>query len=230
MNISVAMAVRNSENFIKEQLDSILHQLKEGDEIVVSIDPSTDKTSAIVEEYNRRFPFFTVIHGDGTGLVNNFENALKCCKNEVVFLADHDDVWLDHKVQDVLDCFDKDTVLIVHDAKICDGNLKITNKSFMEWRNSKTGLLNNLLKNSFIGCCMAFKKELLDYALPFPKNIPMHDQWLGLCGYRKGKVKFLKESLILYRRHSDNMSGDTHAGILQMIRWRISLAISLVRR
>lgn len=28
---------------------------------------------------------------------------------------------------------------------------------------------------------MAFKKEVLDIVLPFPKRIAMHDIWIGLC-------------------------------------------------
>lgn len=229
MNFSVAMAVRNSENFISEQLDSIIPQLKKGDEIVVSIDPSTDKTAEIVEEYSKNYPFFTVLSGDGTGLVNNFQNALKNCSNEIIFLADHDDVWVKNKAQCVLSCFKEETMVVLHDAKICDGKLNVTNQSFMDHRNSKEGFWNNLMRNSFIGCCMAFRKELLQCALPFPDNLPMHDQWIGLCGYKKGKVKFLKEPLLLYRRHGENMSGDSHSGLLQMLKWRMSLVLALLK-
>lgn len=229
MNFSVAMAVRNSENFIREQLDSIIPQMNSGDEIVVSIDPSTDKTVEIVEEYSKKYPFFIVLSGNGTGLVNNFQNALKNCRNEIIFLADHDDVWVENKVKRVLSAFKADTMVVLHDAKICDGELRVTNQSFMDWRNSKEGFWNNFARNSFIGCCMAFRKNLLDCALPLPNNIPMHDQWIGLCGYKKGNVKFLKEPLLFYRRHGENMSNDSHSGILQMLRWRMALVATLFK-
>ena len=57
----------------------------------------------------------------------------------------------------------------------------------MDMRGCRTGILKNILKNSYIGCCMAFRKELRKYILPFPENIPMHDQWIGLIGEITGK-------------------------------------------
>ena len=41
---------------------------------------------------------------------------------------------------------------------------------------------------------MAFKRSILDYAIPFPDNIPMHDQWIGLLSERVGKVESVTNS------------------------------------
>ena len=49
--ISVAMATYNGEKYIKEQIDSIIHQTVEVDEIVISDDGSIDQTVAIIKEY-----------------------------------------------------------------------------------------------------------------------------------------------------------------------------------
>ena len=49
--ISVCIATYNGEKFIKEQLDSILHQLSDGDEIIISDDSSTDATLDIIKKY-----------------------------------------------------------------------------------------------------------------------------------------------------------------------------------
>ena len=48
MRVSVAMAAYNGEKFIKEQVQSILDNLTEGDELVVSDDGSTDATKEIL--------------------------------------------------------------------------------------------------------------------------------------------------------------------------------------
>lgn len=37
---------------------------------------------------------------------------------------------------------------------------------------------------------MAFKKSVLEYALPFPRNIAMHDIWIGLSVEMKGSPFF----------------------------------------
>ena len=47
-NVSVCMACYNGEAYIKEQIESILPQLIEGDELIVIDDGSADKTAEIV--------------------------------------------------------------------------------------------------------------------------------------------------------------------------------------
>lgn len=47
-------------------------------------------------------------------------------------------------------------------------------------RSSGKGFWKNLIKNTYLGCCIAFRKEVLGYILPFPRNIAMHDIWIGL--------------------------------------------------
>ena len=50
--ISVCIATYNGEKYIKEQLDSILPQLKKLDEIIISDDKSKDKTLKIIKTLN----------------------------------------------------------------------------------------------------------------------------------------------------------------------------------
>ena len=38
---------------------------------------------------------------------------------------------------------------------------------------------------------MAVNKKILNYALPFPKYIPIHDMWIGIIGITFGKVKYI---------------------------------------
>lgn len=53
---------------------------------------------------------------------------------------------------------------------------------------------------------MAFKRELLTYALPFPKTNEIgHDLYLGLCAeIARGGVQLCSTPLILYRRSEDS--------------------------
>jgi glycosyltransferase involved in cell wall biosynthesis len=230
-NISVAIAVYNGEKFIRQQLDSILVQLRDNDEIVVSLDPSTDRSEQVLREYCEADQRVRLVHGSGSGLTANFENAIVNCKNEIIFLADQDDIWHTDKVKKVLKCFDDpNTMVVLHDARVVDGDLKVFRDSFFQWRGSKPGIMKNIVKNSYMGCCMAFRRELCQSFLPMPKNIPMHDQWIGLIGEIKGKSVFLNEPLIDYRRHGNNASSDTHAGLIQMMKWRWIVIYNLVSR
>ncbi|UVV78072.1 glycosyltransferase [Bacteroides fragilis] len=62
MKISVCLASYNGQLFIEQQIKSILAQLSEYDELIVSDDCSTDKTLEIVETLNdKRIKIFSGI-------------------------------------------------------------------------------------------------------------------------------------------------------------------------
>ena len=54
MKVSVAMATYNGEKYLKQQIDSILSQLSNEDELIISDDHSSDRTVSIIEEYIKR--------------------------------------------------------------------------------------------------------------------------------------------------------------------------------
>ena len=53
--VSVCMATYNGEKYLKEQLDSILKQIKSSDELIISDDGSTDLTCTIIKEYQKEY-------------------------------------------------------------------------------------------------------------------------------------------------------------------------------
>ena len=203
--ISVCMATYNGEKYIKEQLSSILNQLSEKDEIIISDDSSTDKTVEIIESFQDKR--IKILKNNKFRQPNlNFEKALKYSKGDIIFLSDQDDVWVENKVEIILNQLKKYD-LIVSDAFITNEKLNITNESLFSEVNSNRGILKNIIKNTYYGCCMAFKRKVLKKALPFPKTREIgHDLWLGIIADRYFKVKFLKEKLIYFRRHENTLT------------------------
>ena len=221
--ISVCMATYNGEKFIKKQLESILNQTMEVDEIIISDDNSTDNTLEIIKSFNNSK--IKVLKNLEQGVVNNFENSLEKSTGDYISLADQDDIWTLDKVEKVIKNL-KIYDLVVHNAKIINSEDKIIcKKTFFEIRNSKKGLLKNLYKNSYIGCCMAFNRNILEKSMPFPKNIPMHDSWIGLISEIYGKIYFDEEVLFYYRRHENNvteLNNSKNSKLKQLkIRWII---------
>ncbi len=227
--ISVALAAYKGESFIEEQLNSILIQLEPHDEVIVSDDLPGGKTEEIVKAMARDDARIRYVKGPGKGLIKNFENAIKNCTGDFIFLADQDDVWLPDKVETIKDKLLSGADLVLHNAMVTDGKLKVTDTSFFKSHGTKTGYFNNLLKNSYMGCCMAFKKDLCRTILPFPDNLPMHDQWIGLLAEKTGEVCLVEKPLILYRRHGGNMTGSATT-LKQKITWRISIAQEIKKR
>ena len=227
--ISVALAAYKGENFIEEQLSSILTQLKPLDEVVVSDDFPEGKTKEVVMKLAGNDTRIKYIAGPGKGLIMNFENAIKHCTGDFIFLADQDDVWLPDKVEKVTEKLLSGADLVLHNAMVTDSHLKVNDTSFFASHGTKTGYFNNLVKNSYMGCCMAFRKELTEKILPFPENLPMHDQWIGLIAEKTGRVCLEEKPLILYRRHGGNMTGGK-TSLKQKIMWRISIAQEIRKR
>ena len=95
--ISVCIATYNGGKTIHTQLASILSQLGENDEVVISDDHSTDNTLDIIRAFNS--PIVRIVEGPVKGSpIPNFENALQHSKGDIIFLADQDDKWVENKV------------------------------------------------------------------------------------------------------------------------------------
>ncbi len=224
IRISVAMTTCNGEAFLREQLASILSQLTEEDELVISDDGSSDGTLKIIEEFASGPVPIRLVPGPRAGIKANVECALRHCYGRYIFLADQDDIWAPGKVKEVLRCFQtRKASLVIHDAVVFTEDISHpVMASFFAFRRSGAGVWKNLWKNSYIGCCMAFRRELLFRALPIPDSIEMHDQWLGILNdfYFK-KSCFCEKPLLYYRRHGGNNSGMRHYGFARMLRNRV---------
>ena len=203
--ISVCLATYNGEKYLRQQIDSILSQLEQGDELVVSDDGSKDSTLEILRSYNDTR--IKVLHNQSIHGVNgNFENALIHAKGDIIFLSDQDDVWISGKVEACVNAL-KDCECVVHDAIVVNMNLEVKNPSFFTERKSGPGFWKNIYKNTYLGCGMAFKREVLNVCLPIPKTTAyFHDNWIGCIADLKFRLRFIPFKGIYFRRHSDNTS------------------------
>ncbi len=203
--ISVCMATYNGALHIEKQLVSILKNLDANDEVVVSDDNSSDETIAIVNGFKDDRIRVVINDVANRGHITNFENALKHASGEYLFLSDQDDIWYDNKVELMMSALEKHD-LVVCDCTIVDGEMKLLNESFYALLSSGNGLVKNLVKNTYLGCCMAFNRKVLEKALPFPSDIVSHDTWLGLMGELSGSCYFIPEKLQYFIRHGTNFS------------------------
>lgn len=228
--ISVCIPTYNGNKYLKPQIDSVLSQLSKDDEIVVSDDGSSDNSIAILENYNdQRIKIFS---NPRKGVISNIENALQQSIGEYIFLCDQDDVWVENKVSIMMKAM-VESDLVISDCYVTDQNLNIIYESFYKQNNSKTNKWLALLKNPYLGCCMAFNRKVLDTALPFPKKIPMHDSWLGNIAAFKFKIGFISDKLIYYRRHENNASTTsepTKNSVIKQMNYRMQIIAGLMSR
>lgn len=227
--ISVCLATYNGEKYIKEQLDSILSQLGENDEVIISDDGSTDRTLEVIAEMGDGR--ITVLHHKSCGKTsfikakNNFENALKHAKGDYIFLADQDDIWKPEKVKvfmehlGTFECVQSDSELTAQ-TPYTTGHLE-----------ESKGLLANVYHLPFRGCCMAVTRNLLDIALPIPEAVITHDAWIGCCAVARKSYLKINEPLMLYRIHDTNVSvRKNENSVAYKIYYRIRILLNVIRR
>ena len=227
--ISVCIATYNGDRFIQRQLETILTQIASKDEVVVSDDSSTDTTLGIISGFKDER--IRVLSGQTfRSPTYNFENALKHARGEIIVLADQDDEWMPNRISSALEALERKS-LVVCDAEVIDSDGSVILASLRQLYRPSTGLIANLFRNRYTGCCMAFRREVLDVALPFPAKLPWHDWWIGLVCEAFFSSSFIDQKLIRYRRHDSNISdtgrSSTSAWTTRIAqRWNIGVALA----
>ena len=94
MLISIIIPIYNTENYLRQCLDSIVAQTVSSWEAVLVDDGSTDGSAAICDEYARRDDRFRVYHRQNGGVGRARNYGLDMALGEVVSFVDADD-WLD---------------------------------------------------------------------------------------------------------------------------------------
>lgn len=135
----------------------------------------------------------------------NFERAIAAARGDAIVLCDQDDVWLSGRLNRVRKSL-LDNIAVLLNGQVVDENLAPRGQTIFELVKMKPGIAANLIENSFIGCCMAFRRELCSRLLPFPPGIPWHDWFIGLVAEKIGRVERDPTITMLYRRHSANAS------------------------
>ena len=229
--ISVCIATYNGERYIRQQIESIVCQLNVDDEIIVSDDGSTDGTLDIVKGIGDKR--IKIIEGPGRkSPILNFECALKASKGDFIFLSDQDDVWKPDKVEICMKWL-KTYHCVVSDAEVTDNRLKPLYPSLYAIMQVRQGrIYNTIWKNGYTGCCMTFRRNVLEASLPFPKNIPMHDIWIGNVAAYKYNVIFIPDRLIHFRRHENTISCNGKGSkftIWQQMKFRLNIIKNIIR-
>ena len=214
--IDILLATYNGEDYIKEQLDSIINQTYTNIQILINDDCSTDTTKEILQEYEQKDSRIKVKYNSkNIGYKKNFEELLKRVEHKYFMLSDQDDYWLPEKVEKSLKKIEKENAdLVFTDLQVVNENLKEITPSLVKYMNFKKNIKKYndyrlvFLRNCVTGCTIISKNELIQKYIPIPQEYPMvHDWWIALIISQQGKLSFLDEPTIKYRQHGDNQLG-----------------------
>ncbi len=219
LSLSIALASYNGEHYLREQLDSIARQTRLPDELVISDDASVDATSIIACEFalNAPFPVRFLRNSERLGSTHNFENAIRACRGNIIFLCDQDDSWYPDKVAQIEQHFinHPDAGAVFTDGDVVDKELNLLGlrlwkifkfNSRQQVQISACDALGVLLKHPVVtGATMAFRATYRDLILPIPDT--WHDAWIALLIGTVSCLDILPMPLIAYRQHDMNQLG-----------------------
>jgi glycosyltransferase involved in cell wall biosynthesis len=203
--ISIALCTYNGEEFIREQMDSLLAQSYENFEIIIVDDCSTDQTLSIVNEYAATGNNIRIFRNEkNLGYNKNFEKAIKLCTGDFIAMCDQDDIWHPDKLKIQCEAIGNSD-LIYHDSEFIDSsgnkiNFKMSDK-FNFYKGSSP--LPFLFMNCVSGHSILMKRTLLKDIFPFPEGFH-YDQWIAFVAADKGSIDFVDRCLIQYRQHEKN--------------------------
>jgi len=233
MKISVCMATYNGVKYIEEQLLSILSQLDKNDEVVVVDDCSKDETIESIKKINDS-RIIIIKNDTNKGHVLSFEKAIKNANNDLILLSDQDDIWLPNKIKKIEFYADQSPNILLFTSNFIlfdeRKEYEYEHKLFKEDSIKNVSNVLNIYfgRAPYFGCGMAFKRELLNIILPFPKYLEAHDHWIAIAANILHQNYHIEEPLLKRRIHSGNVTAKTHRNFLKLIKTRFIQLFSTV--
>lgn len=204
--VAVCLATYNGEKYLVDQIDSILFQLGINDTLLVADDGSTDSSISILKNYGDKL---TLVYSSRVGgVVPNIERLLEYAAGlnyDFIVLADQDDVWLEGRI-DLIKNLLSESSLTMMNAEVVDANLSPMGCDIFDYVKFHHGLLRNFISTKYVGCCMAFRRKMLDVILPFPSKILWHDWYIALVALLLYECSISSAKTLLFRRHISNLS------------------------
>lgn len=125
--VSIVMPSYNSEQYIKDSIQSVLNQTYTNWELLIVDDCSTDKTIDIIKSFkDNRIKFFQNATNSGAAISRN--KALREANGKWIAFLDSDDIWVPTKLEEQLDFMIKNRYSFSYtDYQLCNNGV-LTNK------------------------------------------------------------------------------------------------------
>lgn len=212
--IAVLMSTYNGEQYLKEQIDSILNQTYPDFVLFIRDDGSSDETQKIISSYeDKRIRFES---GKNLGPARSFFALLNSVPEaEYIFFSDQDDVWYPEKIEKMLaeiKKYDGCPAMVFSDFEMIDSDGRLLSDSYSKHAALQVceGLvqINKIIPQPYVfGCASVINRCLADKVLAPPDGIEMHDCWISLVASAIGKLAYMPQTTIAHRFHSNNATG-----------------------
>lgn len=209
--ILILLSTYNGQMYLRELLDSLVHQKDVAADLLVRDDGSKDRTLSVLDEF-RSLLSIHVIRGKNVGPSKSFFRLIRSAPLTYDYYAfcDQDDVWMEDKLSTAvkrLDGFDPASPCLYYSGQdLVDDDLELLSRHILDDGRSEKA---NFIFNQMAGCTAVFNRALMTELQSYsPHHIYMHDAWCyKLCCVLQGHICIDPEGKILYRQHSGNTIG-----------------------
>jgi glycosyltransferase involved in cell wall biosynthesis len=219
-------------DLFQRQIESIRAQTHRNWICLISDDCSSPDRFAAMQEVVAEDPRFVISRSPRRlRFYNNFERALSLAPSgaDYVAMADQDDYWHPDKLETLLREIGE-AQLVYSDARIVrpDGEL-VAETYWSLRRNNHRDIASLLMANCVTGAASLCRRDLLDYALPFPpaQFTHFHDHWVALTALALGDIAFVDRPLYDYVQHGEAVLGHSKANQITALRERLHSLRSL---
>lgn len=221
MTVSVCMGTYNGETYIEQQLNTILRQTKAPEEVILCDDGSADNTVSIIERFIRKNgldgKWKLYRNKINKGYPSNFYYACSLCNEEIVFLADQDDIWKNDKIEKMCRVMEKNpgAKSVCCKFNLMDEKEQEIHSIMAPTHAHETGEVRNVpveeifYKCQWPGMVMAYRRDWYESWTKGNYQIP-HDFLIAARAAEEGGFFQLDETLAYHRRHDHNTGGEEH--------------------
>lgn len=228
-HVAILLSTYNGEDFLSEQLDSLIQQTHTNWSVYASDDGSSDETVRILQSYRERIGTdrMYVLKGPQQGFAANFLSLLRREEIQASYFAfcDQDDVWMPQRLEAGVRWMEELPVerpmLYCSSTSLIDAQGTCIGASPLF---GKPPCFKNALVQSIAGgntmLLNEAARDLLKQTL-IDTPIISHDWWAYIlvsgCG---GVVAYSKEPTVHYRQHGKNIIGSNSEQQGRLLRFR----------
>lgn len=230
-DVDVLMATFNGENFVREQIQSIVGQTFSNWRLLVSDDGSSDKTIEIVNSEIAKDARISWANHKSShlGSYHNFLNLLRSSSASYSMFCDQDDVWNPdkievslRKIQELENAFPSDPIMVFTDLEVVDENLYTIFPSFDKMGGIDpdcTSIEELLYRPVAPGCTIIINKQLRELvtSLLNEGGVEYHDWWVSLVASGLGHIGYVPVATIKYRQHNKNQVGAAKPSVVKSV-------------
>lgn len=214
-HIDILLATYNGEKYLESQILSLQQQTHKNWTLWIKDDCSTDGTKKIIKKFCNNDDRIINVENEGVnlGVAKNFFSLLDCANSNYIIFCDQDDIWFEKKLEILLNEAEQHLNNDIPGIVYCDAYL-YSNKTgeiiAQRIQRFNASSLNQFLflNSGYQGSSTLFNKSLLSYVQNYKREFFMHDDIIALTAHTFGKVHFIPKSLMLYRQHGLNVTGN----------------------